>query len=159
MITELHTYDEGCATDTSRYADPMSDVNDWNAHVIAEFRANGGKVAQFGDAPLVILHTIGAKSGELRETPLVALVQDDGMYVFASKAGAPTNPDWYHNLKTTPDITVEFRTDTFDARLTELPEEEGQQKLAEQAALMPQFGEYVTSAAPRLIPVFSIERV
>ncbi len=137
----------------------MSDVNDWNAQVISEFRANGGKVAQFGDAPLVILHTIGAKSGQLRETPLVALVQDDGMYVFASKAGAPTHPDWYYNLKATPDITVEYGTETFDARLTELPEAEGQEKLQAQAALMPQFGEYVQSAAPRVIPAFSIERI
>ncbi len=137
----------------------MSDVNDWNAQVISEFRANGGKVAQFGDAPLVILHTIGAKSGQLRETPLVALVQDDGMYVFASKAGAPTHPDWYFNLKATPDITVEYGTETFDARLTELPEAEGQEKLQAQAALMPQFGEYVQSAAPRVIPAFSIERI
>ena len=137
----------------------MSDVNDWNTKVIAEFRANGGRVAQFGDAPIVILNTIGAKSGALRETPLAPLVQDDGMYVFASKAGATTNPDWYHNLKATPEISVEFRTDTFDARLTELPEAEGQKKLAEQSVLMPQFGEYVTSAAPRLIPVFSIVRL
>ncbi len=137
----------------------MSDVNDWNAQVISEFRANGGKVAQFGDAPLVILHTIGAKSGQLRETPLVALVQDDGMYVFASKAGAPTHPDWYYNLKSTPDITVEYGTETVDARLTELPEAEGQEKLQAQAALMPQFGEYVQSAAPRVIPAFSIERI
>ncbi len=137
----------------------MSNVNDWNTQVIAEFRANGGKVAQFGDAPVVILHTIGAKSGAVRETPLVALVEDGGMYVFASKAGAPTNPDWYHNLKATPEIDVEYATERFRARVTELPEAEGQAKLAEQAALMPQFGEYVTSAAPRLIPVFSIERV
>ena len=137
----------------------MSDVNDWNTGVIAEFRANGGKVAQFGDAPLVILNTTGAKSGDRRDTPLVALIQPDGMYVFASKAGATTNPDWYHNIKANPEITVEYGSETFEARLTELPVEEGQQKLAEQAALMPQFGEYVTSAAPRLIPVFSIERV
>lgn len=137
----------------------MTELNDWNAQVIAEFRANGGKVSQFGDAPVVILHTIGAKSGQLRETPLVALVEDDGMYVFASKAGAPTNPDWYHNLKATPEITVEFGADTFEARVTELPEQEGQEKLRAQAALMPQFGEYVESAAPRVIPAFSIERI
>ena len=87
----------------------MSDMNDWNKAVIEEFRANGGKVAQFGDSPVVILHTIGAKSGELREIPLVALVGDDGgLTVFASKAGAPTNPDWYYNLKANPDITVEY---------------------------------------------------
>ncbi len=140
----------------------MSDLNDWNSQVIAEFRANGGKVAQFGDAPLVILHTIGAKSGQLRETPLVSLVEGGGddrrMYVFASKAGAPTHPDWYHNLKATPEIDVEFGTETFRASLVELPADEAAEKLQAQAALMPQFAEYVTSAAPRVIPAFRIDR-
>jgi deazaflavin-dependent oxidoreductase (nitroreductase family) len=136
----------------------VSDASDWNAQVISEFRANGGKVAQFGDAPLVILHTIGAKSGKPREVPLVALVQGDEMYVFASKAGAPSHPDWYHNLKAHPEITIEYGTETFDARLEELPEAEGQAKLREQAELRPQFGEYVGSAAPRLIPAFQIHR-
>jgi deazaflavin-dependent oxidoreductase (nitroreductase family) len=134
-------------------------MNDWNQQVIAEFRANGGKVAQFGDAPLVILHTIGARSGQVRETPLVALVNDDGMYVFASKAGASTNPDWYHNLKATPEIDVEYRTEQFRARVEELPEDEGQAKLRAQATVMPQFGEYIESAAPRIIPAFSITRL
>ncbi len=104
-------------------------MNDWNAQIIAEFRATGGKAAQFGDAPLVILHTIGAKSGEVREIPLVAFVEGDDMYIFASKGGAPTNPDWYHNLKANPEITVEYGTETFTATLTELPEAEGQAKL------------------------------
>jgi hypothetical protein len=72
----------------------VTPMNDWNAQIIAEFRASGGKAAQFGDNPLVILHTIGAKSGEVREIPLVTLVEDDDLYVFASKGGAPTNPDW-----------------------------------------------------------------
>ena len=133
-------------------------MNDWNAQIIAEFRATGGKAAQFGDAPLVILHTIGAKSGELREIPLVALVEGDDLYVFASKAGATTHPDWYHNLRAHPEITVEYGTDTFTATVTELPEDEGQAKLRAQAKLMPQFGEYVTSAAPRVIPAFHIAR-
>ena len=133
-------------------------MNDWNAQIIAEFRANGGRAAQFGDAPLVILHTIGAKSGELREIPLVALVEGDDLYVFASKGGAPTTPDWYHNLKATPQITVEFGTETFTADVTELPEDEGQAKLRAQAELMPTFGEYITSAAPRIIPAFHIAR-
>ena len=134
-------------------------MNDWNAQIIAEFRATGGKAAQFGDHPLVILHTIGAKSGELRETPLVALVQGDDMYVFASKGGAPTHPDWYFNLLSTPRITVEFGTETFTADVIEMPEEDGQAKLREQAELMPPFGEYITSAAPRVIPAFRITRV
>lgn len=133
-------------------------MNDWNAKVIAEFRANGGKVAQFGDAPLVILHTIGAKSGDVREIPLVALVEGDDLYVFASKAGASTNPDWYHNLRAHPEITVEYGTETFTATATELPEDEGQAKLRAQADLMPQFGEYITTAAPRVIPAFHIAR-
>jgi deazaflavin-dependent oxidoreductase (nitroreductase family) len=133
-------------------------MDDWNAQVIAEFRANGGKVAQFGDAPLVILHTIGAKSGEVREIPLVALVEGDDLYVFASKAGSTTNPDWYFNLGAHPEITVEYGTDTFDATVTELPEDEGQAKLRAQAELMPIFGEYIVSAAPRVIPAFHIAR-
>ena len=133
-------------------------MNDWNAQIIAEFRANGGKAAQFGDAPLVILHTIGAKSGELRETPLVALVEGDDLYVFASKGGAPTHPDWYYNLKATPTITVEFGTEAFTADVTEMPEADGQAKLRAQAELMPQFGDYITSAAPRVIPAFHITR-
>jgi deazaflavin-dependent oxidoreductase (nitroreductase family) len=135
-------------------------MSDWNNTVIDEFRANGGKVAQFGDAPVVILHTIGAKSGQQRDIPLVALVGDGGeLTVFASKAGAQTNPDWYHNLKANPDITVEYGAESFDAKVEELPETEGQARLRAQAALIPTFGEYVTSAAPRVIPAFSITRV
>jgi deazaflavin-dependent oxidoreductase (nitroreductase family) len=134
---------------------PMSD---WNQRIIAEFRANGGKAAQFGDAPLVILHTVGAKSGQVREIPLVALVEGAVLYVFASKAGAPTNPDWYFNLKANPTITVEYGTETFTADVVELPADEAAAKLKAQAALMPQFGAYVESAAPRMIPAFSITR-
>ena len=134
-------------------------MSDWNTQVMAEFRANGGKVAQFGDAPLVILHTIGAKSGEVREIPLVTLVQGEEMYVAASAAGSPKHPDWFHNLRANPTITVEYKTETFQATLTELPADQAAAKIADQAVLMPQFATYVTSAAPRLIPVFSITRV
>ncbi len=137
----------------------MSENMSWNEQVIEEFRANGGKVAQFGDAPLVILHTIGAKSGELREIPLVALVDGDDRFVFASKAGAQTHPDWYFNLKANPEIDVEEGTKTYRANVVELTPEESAARLAQQAALMPQFGDYVTSAAPRLIPAFAIRRL
>ena len=134
-------------------------MNDWNRTVIEEFRANEGKVAQFGDAPVVILHTIGAKSGELREIPLVALVGDEGdLTVFASKAGSPTNPDWYYNLKANPDIMVEYGAESFDAKVEELPEADAQARLQSQASLIPTFGDYVVSAAPRIIPAFSISR-
>lgn len=133
-------------------------IKSFNAAIIEEFRANDGKVAAFGDAPMVILNTIGAKSGEVRPTPLVALIEEDGMYVFASKAGAPTNPAWYHNLVAQPEITVEYGAESFDAIVEEMPDAEGQAKLAAQAALMPQFGEYIENAAPRVIPAFKITR-
>ncbi len=134
-------------------------MSDWNTQVINEFRANGGKVAQFGDAPLVILHTIGAKSGAVREIPLVALLQPDRMVVFASAAGAPKDPDWYFNLVANPEITVEYQTETFTATVTELPADEAAATLNAQAEFMPQFAGYVTKAAPRVIPAFAITRV
>lgn len=137
----------------------MAATNDWNAQIISEFRENGGRTEQFGDAPLVILHTIGAKSGTIWETPLVALVDGDDRYVFASKAGAPDNPDWYYNLKANPEIDVEEPGETYRANLVELPEAEADAKLQEQAEVAPTFGEYVTSAAPRKIPAFKVERL
>jgi hypothetical protein len=86
----------------------MSDMNDFNQGVIEEFRANGGKVGGgFAGAPVVLLTTTGAKSGATRVNPLVALVEGDDLYVFASKAGAPTSPDWYHNLVANPQVEVE----------------------------------------------------
>ena len=83
-------------------------VSDWNAKVIEEFRANGGKVESFGNAPLLILHTTGAKSGEERESPLLYREQGDDLVIFASFAGAPVNPAWFHNLMANPVATVEF---------------------------------------------------
>jgi deazaflavin-dependent oxidoreductase (nitroreductase family) len=134
-------------------------MSDWNAQVIAEFRANGGKVAQFGDAPLVILHTIGAKSGQLREIPLVALVEGGHLVVFASRAGSPSNPDWYYNLLATPVIDVEYGTERFQARVSQLSDADAAAALQRQALLMPQFGEYIEKAKPRVIPAFGIERI
>ncbi len=134
-------------------------MSDWNTQVIAEFRANGGKVGQFGDAPLVILNTIGAKSGEVREIPLVALPQGETMVVFASAAGAPKHPDWFFNLLAHPEIDVEHKTEKFRANVVQLSDADAAAALAAQAAIMPQFGEYVTKAAPRVIPAFSINRI
>lgn len=134
-------------------------MSDWNTQVIAEFRANGGKVGQFGDAPLVILNTIGAKSGEVREIPLVALPQGETIVVFASAAGAPKHPDWFFNLLAHPEIDVEHKTEKFRANVVQLSDADAAAALAAQAAIMPQFGEYVTKAAPRVIPAFSINRI
>ncbi|MEV6814530.1 nitroreductase/quinone reductase family protein, partial [Micromonospora sp. NPDC051296] len=75
-------------------------MSDWNDKIIVEFRANGGQVGgQFAGAPLLLLHTVGAKSGQPRVNPVMYQKVDDGYAVFASKGGAPTNPDWYHNLR------------------------------------------------------------
>ena len=134
-------------------------MSDWNTQVITEFRANGGKVAQFGDAPLVILHAIGANSGAVYETPLVALLDGERMVLFASKAGAAKHPGWHHNLKANPRIDVEFGTERFEVDVTEIYGEDRDRCFADQVALMPQFGEYVTKAAPRVIPVLAMSRV
>ncbi len=136
----------------------MLSVNDWNRQVMEEFRANGGKVAQFGDAPLVILHTVGAKTGEVREKPLVCYLDGDRFIVFASKAGAPNNPAWYHNLKANPQIDVEYGTETFKVAVTELTGDERSELYAKQVALMPQFGEYEEKAGDRVIPVLALTR-
>ena len=87
-------------------------ASDWNQKIIEEFRANGGKVESFGNAPLLILHTTGAKTGQERESPVLYREQGDDLIVFASFAGAPVNPAWYHNLVAHPDATVELGTET-----------------------------------------------
>lgn len=137
----------------------MSDMNDWNQQVIAAFRANGGKVEQFGDWPLVILSTIGAKSGALREIPLVPQVDDDGLTVFGSAGGSPKNPDWVYNLRATPRIMVEYGTESFEAEVVELPAKEAATRLARMGVTFTNFAEYVERAAPRVIPAFAINRV
>ena len=94
-------------------------MNDFNKQVIEEFRANHGKVGgNFEGAPVVLITTTGAKSGQKRTNPLVSRPDGDVIYVFASKGGAPTNPDWYYNLLAHPEVRVEFGDDTFTAAAT-----------------------------------------
>jgi len=86
---------------------------DWNSKIISDFRANAGKVGPpFEGTPLLLLHTTGAKSGNERVNPVAYRADGDALVVFASKAGGPTNPDWYHNLRANPKVTVEVGTDT-----------------------------------------------
>ena len=90
-------------------------MSDWNAGVIKEFRENEGKVGgPFEGAPMILIHHIGAKSGTKRVTPLMYFPQDDAtMIIVASKAGAPDNPDWFHNVRANPHFDVEVGTETF----------------------------------------------
>ena len=127
---------------------------DFNAKIIEEFRANEGVVGgMFEGMPLLLLHHTGAKSGAARVNPL-AYRSDDGRYVvFASKAGAPTNPDWYFNLKAHPHVTIEVGTDTIDAVASEADGEERDRLYRAQAEMVPQFAEYEKQAAGRAIPV------
>ncbi len=136
----------------------MSDAQDFNAKIIADFRANGGKVGPpFEGAPMLILHTTGAKSGQERVNPMVYLEEDGHVYVFASKAGADTHPDWYHNLVAHPEVTVELGTETFVATATPLEDARRERVYAVQAALMPGFAEYQAKTR-RVIPVVELVR-
>ena len=136
----------------------MSGVNDYNRGVIEEFRANKGKMTgAFEGAPLVLLTTIGAKSGQKRVNPVMALREGDTLYVFASKAGAPTNPDWYHNLVANPRVEVEFGDEHFDAVATPVTGPERDRLYAAQAEKFPAFGDYEKTTVRR-IPVVELRR-
>jgi deazaflavin-dependent oxidoreductase (nitroreductase family) len=131
-----------------------NDPDDWNQKIIAEFRANEGRVdGPFEGAPMILIHHIGAKSGTERVTPLVRFPQDDGrIVIIASKAGAPTNPDWYHNLKANPTLDVEVGTETFPVTVTEAEGSERDELWSRVVAASPGFGEYQEKTT-RKIPV------
>ena len=135
-------------------------MSDFNTQVIEEFRANGGKVGgPFEGAPMILMQTIGAKSGQVRTIPLVYSTDGDRLVVIASKGGAPTNPDWYFNLVTHPEITVEVGAETFKVNATEVHGEERDRLYAAQAEIIPGFLDYEKKAAGiRTIPVFVLER-
>lgn len=136
----------------------MSDPNDWNKAIIAEFRANGGVVGgQFAGAPMLLLHTTGAKSGQARVNPLVYTTDGDRLLIIASKGGAPTNPDWYYNILANSVTSVEVGTEQFQVRAT-VPEEPERTRLFDQmAAGMPGFAEYQRNTT-RTIPVVVLTR-
>jgi deazaflavin-dependent oxidoreductase (nitroreductase family) len=136
----------------------VSDHKSFNENVISEFRANGGKVTgMFADAPLLLLTTKGAKSGRDFTTPLVHTVDGERIVVIASKAGAPSHPDWYHNVVANPVVTVELPGETFQATATVVSGEERQRLYDAQAELMPNFKEYAEKTT-REIPVVVLTR-
>ena len=133
----------------------MSYNRDWNAEnrdVIAEFRANGGR------DDVILLTTIGAKSGLLRTTPLVYTADGDQLIVIASKGGSPSHPDWYHNLVAHPEATVELGTERFQVRATIAEGAERQRLFDQMAAKFPFFHKYQQSVT-RQIPVIILKRI
>src|SRR5438128_4724033 len=103
----------------------MASPNDFNTRIIEEFRSNAGKVGgPFAGAPMLLLDNKGAKSGGQRINPLVYLPDGDRYIIFASKGGAPKNPDWYHNVIAHPETTIEVGTETIPVTATEVKGEE-----------------------------------
>jgi deazaflavin-dependent oxidoreductase (nitroreductase family) len=142
----------------------MIDALDWNAKTIAEFRANEGTVGGvFEGAPIVLLHHRGRKSGRELVSPMMYLAHETEpniIYVFATKAGAPTNPDWYLNLVAAGDGSVERGTETYGVTVRELPGEERDRVYTEQARRYPGFAEYERqTTGVRTIPVVELSRV
>ena len=135
-------------------------MSDFNQGVIAEFRANEGKVGgYFAGANMLLLHTIGAKSGQARTNPMVYVNDGDRLVVIASKGGADSNPDWYYNLLANPTVTVELGTEQFQARATAVTEEPERSRLyAKMVEHRAGFAEYEQKTS-RKIPVVVLERV
>jgi deazaflavin-dependent oxidoreductase (nitroreductase family) len=141
----------------------MTGPQDQNAKIIAEFRANGGRVGgAFEGAPLTLVHHRGRRSGREHVSPMMYLADDEDprtIYVFASKAGAPTHPDWYHNLTAAGSAEVEVGTETYPVTVTELTGDERDRIFAEQARRYPGFADYARKTAGiRTIPVLALRR-
>ncbi len=130
----------------------MSSFSDYNQRIIDEFRANDGNPPSWSGSPLLLLHHRGAKSGVERVNPVAYLEDGDRYVVFASKAGAPTNPAWYHNLMAHPETTIEVGSETLDVIAGEVSGAERDRLFGIQAERSPQFAEY-QDKTDRLIPV------
>jgi deazaflavin-dependent oxidoreductase (nitroreductase family) len=132
----------------------------FNQDIIDQFRANNGTMVEgiFKGAPLLLLHTTGARSGQSRVNPLAYTRDGDRYVIIASKGGAPTSPDWFHNVVANPEVTIEVGPERFSARARVAEDPERDRLYAAQAALMPGFAEYEKKTTRR-IPVVVLERV
>lgn len=137
----------------------MSDPNNWNENVINEFRANAGKVGgPFEGMTLLLLHTIGAKSGEERVNPVACVADGESLVIIASKGGAPTNPDWYYNILAEPLVTVEVGTEKFKAKAVPAPEPDRTRLFNRMVEKAPGFADYQKKTT-RVIPVIVLTRL
>ena len=134
-------------------------MSDMNQEIIEEFRANDGKVGGFfANNTLLLLHTTGAKSGEERINPLVTFEDDDRLVIVASKSGAPSHPDWYHNVLANPEVGVEYGTEKFQARAAVTTEPERTELYGKMESKFATFTEYIDKAG-RVIPVLTLSRL
>jgi deazaflavin-dependent oxidoreductase (nitroreductase family) len=137
-----------------------NETNNFNQQLIKEFRANKGKVGGgFANTPLLLLSTVGAKSGRSRTNPLAYVKDGDHYVIIASKGGAPRHPDWYHNILAHPDVTVEVDGEKFRAKAHAIKEGSERDRLyAKMVARNPGFADY-EKATTRKIPAVSLTRV
>lgn len=134
-------------------------LNDFNQAIIDEFRNNDGVVGgPFEGATLLLLHTVGAKTGKARLSPLAYLTVDGRMLIVGSYAGAPKDPAWVHNLRALPKAHVEVGTEAYDVEVRELPREERDELYAKIVEMAPTFAEYQANT-DRVIPLFELTRV
>ncbi|HEV2377089.1 MAG TPA: nitroreductase family deazaflavin-dependent oxidoreductase [Streptosporangiaceae bacterium] len=135
----------------------MPEVDDFNSQVIKEFRENAGKVGgPFEGAPLLLLHTTGAKTGQERINPVMYQQVTGGYAVFASRGGAPTNPDWFHNLVAHPSVEAEIGTEMLRLTARVAEGEERGRIWSAQKRDFPQFADYERNT-DRQIPVVVLE--
>ena len=132
---------------------------EWNAPIIAEFRANGGEVAAPFDnpPPMVLLHTIGARSGREHIVPMRVREEGDTLYVFASAHGSDRHPDWYYNIMAHPDFVIEKGTETIPVHASEVTGAERERIFRAHAERFPVFAEYEQKLT-RTIPVLKLEQ-
>ncbi|GAA0245511.1 nitroreductase family deazaflavin-dependent oxidoreductase [Cryptosporangium japonicum] len=133
-----------------------SDVGAYNRQLIAQFRESGG--AAMGNRPLLLLTTVGARSGAAHTAPMMYVPDADRLLVVASNAGAPRDPDWYVNLVANPRVRVEVGAESYAAAARVLPGEERAAAFSRIAAQYPFFHEH-QAKTPRVIPVVALERL
>ncbi|HEX6299907.1 MAG TPA: nitroreductase family deazaflavin-dependent oxidoreductase [Acidimicrobiia bacterium] len=135
-------------------------MTDWNSGIIDEFKANDGEVGGiFEGKPLLLLYHTGAKTGTQRVSPLIYQRVDGAYAVFASKGGADTNPDWFHNLVANPDVSIEVGTDKIDVKARVAEGEERERIWERQKRELPQFAGYEQKTSRDQIPVIVLDPV
>ncbi|MGE0216038.1 nitroreductase family deazaflavin-dependent oxidoreductase [Mycolicibacterium sp.] len=144
--------------DKDKMVSDTAALDDFNRKIVEEFRANGGKVGgPFEGGTLLLLHTVGAKSGKTRLSPLAYLTIDGKMIIIGSYAGAPKHPAWVHNLRANPKAHIEIGTEAYDVDVRELPDDEREATYPRIVALAPVFAEY-QAKTDRTIPLFELTR-